>query len=343
MAFAAGDQYQLATLDGEGDWTEWVRGFGYQPLVFGQRVNSLKHGKFGLQAIFRAAKWVRKNRIETVYVCGLRAAFAMRVFKRLFGGAMLVEGVRWNPSSDGRVDRAFRLVERYFGGRIDGYIANSAVTVRTLVDACNTPAEKTAVAHNGINPPDGPPIPWLERDPTVITIANYAPRKGYLEYLEAVRKVIGEYPTARFVLVGRDDMNGALQQEIMRQQLDAHVTCLGFIDHVGSLLARSRVFVLPSLWGEGCPTAILEAMAHNVPVVAYHLDGIPELVEHGKDGYLAHLGNSDELAKFILDILQSPDTATAMGEAGAKKILESFSISACVMKHDAAFNKFKHL
>lgn len=341
MALTAGDHYHLATLDGEGHWSEWIRGFGIEPLVFGQRDSGIAHGKFGVQAIYRAANWVRRNRVETVYVCGLRAASAMRLVRGMLGNAMLVEGVRWNPCSSGKVDRAFRFVERRFGGLVDGYIANSAVTVETLVRDCRTPVDKTAVAYNGIDLPQTELFSWEQREPIVVTVANYSPRKGYLEYLDVVREVLRHYPGARFLLIGRDDMNGVLEREIQRRGLDSNVSCLGFCADVSSILARARVFVLPSLWGEGCPTAILEAMAYYTPVAAYRLDGIPELVEHGIDGLLAPLGNSHELAQDILKLLSSPQMAMDMGRAGAAKIRARFTVRECVAQHEAAFEKIQ--
>jgi len=63
------------------------------------------------------------------------------------------------------------------------------------------------------------------------------------------------------------------------------------------------VMILPSLFGEGMPMVILEAMATGVPVIASHVEGIPEVLEHGQTGLIVPAGDAPQLAQTIAELI----------------------------------------
>ena len=97
--------------------------------------------------------------------------------------------------------------------------------------------------------------------------------------------------------------------------------------------------VLPSLWGEGCPTSILEGFAYDLPVVAYAIDGIPELIVDGVDGFVIKPNKVDGLACAIVRILENPVRAESMGMAGREKVARRFSLVRCADEHAQIFHK----
>lgn len=333
-------EYRLATLDGEGPWCEWVRGMGREPVVFGCRRVAGEHGKFGWRALVAVWHYVRRERIDVIYVCGIRAAFVVRWLKIFMPGVRLVQGVRWNPDSGSRLDRGFRFAERWFHGLVDGYIANSNVAADTLIQRCKVPKQCVQVIYNGLAEIPADPPSLAERPLEVLTVANLNPRKGHRDYLKAVRLVLAAVPEARFVFVGRDDMDGEIQHAIDSAGLSHAVHCEGFHDDVSAYFLRARVCVLPSLWGEGCPTSLLESLAWGVPVVAYAVDGVAELIDHEVNGFLVSPGNKKTLAAQIVTLLSNMELAVSYGQMGRKKILEQFSITRCANAHSAYFQNF---
>jgi glycosyltransferase involved in cell wall biosynthesis len=197
---------------------------------------------------------------------------------------------------------------------------------------------KISVIYNGLDsvPAEIPDL--YQRPPVVLTVANFNPRKGLIEYLEAVDIVHKACPQARFVLAGRDDMQGLVQSEIIRRGLSGCVDCPGYVDSIGDLMLNSRVFVLPSLWGEGLPTSILEAMAHGLPVVAYDIDGIAELVRNDIDGYLVQSGRTQAMAEAIIACLMDSEIAIQMSQSGRSRIVEGFGIDEMLRSHREAFS-----
>lgn len=242
MAFASKEiDYQLATLRGEGPWCNWVRSQGREPLVLGSSAGT---GDVLLPfALWRVIWHVRRNPVAIIYVCGARASFLLRFLRFLLPRTKLVHGVRWNPDSESRLDRFFRLMERCSYPLVDAWITNSAIAKQTLVGRCRIPADRVFVIYNGLEslPEDVPPL--SERPMEVLTVANLSPRKGHREYLQAIQAVIKEVPNASFVFVGRDDMNREIQQAIEECGLAGYVRCEGFQADVSPWFKIGRAHV----------------------------------------------------------------------------------------------------
>lgn len=328
--------YQLVTLNGEGPWCDWLRSKGREPMVLGRGGAG---GGLMLGAFWRFILHVRNHPVDVIYVCGARAALLLRFLRFFLPGTKLVHGVRWNPDSDSRLDRFFRRMERFTHILVDAWITNSAKAKQTLISRCGTPAERVSVIYNGLEllPVDVPPL--CERPLEILTVANLNPRKGHREYLQVVREVLKAVPDAKFVLVGRDDMNGEVQRVIAEAGLSGQVRCEGFQADVTPWFIRARLMVLPSLWGEGCPTSILEGFAYGLPVAAYAIDGIPELIDDGVDGVVVSPNKPDELAGAIVRILENPVIAESMGMAGREKVARCFTLVRCADEHAQIFHK----
>ena len=339
MALASSPSiYQLATLDGEGPWCDWVRSQDHQPLVFGVRNRAL-HGSLRLGAFVSLLRHVRREGIQIVYICGLRASLWLRLLNPLMPGVKLVHGIRWNPDSNSLLDQLFRAVERWLNGLVDLYITNSQIAATTLVERCGIAAEKIRVIHNGI--PEMPTniLPLSERPVNVLTVANLNPRKGYLEYLLAIESVHRVIPAAHFIFVGRDDMNGEVQQAILTAGMAGFVSCEGFQADVSHYFGNARVCVLPSLWGEGCPTSLLESMAWGVPVIAYRVDGVPELIRDGVDGFVLNPSDIEKMTARIIELLTNCQIGASFGNAGRDKVARDFTMEACSRLHEQEFEK----
>jgi len=340
MALSAATEvsFSLAALDGQGPWVEWALSQGTQPVVLGKRGARHRHGRFGFSALWNLVKLVRRERYMAIYVIGYRASVWLRLMRPLLAGAYLVHGIRWNPDSSSRLDQALRVTERVLGFLVDLYICNSKVAAKTLSHRAGVPEEKLSVIYNGLD--------WLPardanrslNDPNVIILANLSPRKGHFEFLDVVIAVCKQIPAAHFFFVGRDDMHGELASEIQRRGLEGAITLTGYQAEVAQWLTRARLMVLPSKWGEGCPTSVLEGFAYNLPVVAYRIDGIPELISNGIDGVLLPPGDSAGLEDAILKLLKDNQLAQEMGAKGRSKVEEHFTLGHCAREHKKVFS-----
>ncbi len=341
MALSPGDiHYEFATMQNSGPWCDWLRSLGGTPVMFGSEKNH--SNRITLGACLRLIAYLHRHKFDALYVCGVRASFILRCLRILMPRIKVVHGVRSNLDSDSKLDQFFRMIERYTHPLVDAWVTNSFVTKKTLQDRCNISESKIEVIHNGLEklPQHLPSYP--SRPLEILTIANLNLRKGYLEYLNVIQGVIAQEPTVKFVFIGRDDMNGAVQAAISENKLDSHIRYESFQADVSPWLRSARIFVLPSLWGEGCPTSILEAYSFEIPVIAYEIDGIPELITNDIDGFLVRKLDIETLKDKILELIRNPEQAERFGKDGRRKVESEFTLIRCAKRHAQFFSKLCH-
>lgn len=337
MAFASeGIEYQLASLQGDGPWAAWVRSQGHEPLLLG--CNAWRSG-IPFCALWRLVRYLRSRETNIIYACGARVSFFVRLLGFFFPNVRLIHGVRWNPNSSSKLDIFFCIMERITNRLVDSWITNSEVAKQTLISRCKIPKERIFVIYNGVYGIPTDILPQTERPLEVLTVANLTPRKGHREYLRVCQEVLKVIPDAKFVFVGRDDMGGEVQRLIEKAGLSDHVRCEGFQADVSTWIRRARVFVLPSLWNEGCPTAILEAMSFAVPCIAFAIDGIPELVIDGDSGLLLQSGDYSGMVLAIIRMLTDDEGASSLGMHGRERVRFHFGIDNTTALHSSAFQK----
>ena len=103
------------------------------------------------------------------------------------------------------------------------------------------------------------------------------------------------------------------------------------------------LFVLPSL-SENLPNTIMEAMACGVPCVGFRVGGIPEEIDHKKNGYVAEYRNAEDLARGISWILNEADYR-ALSENAIHKVTHNYSQQSVAMKYLDVYHQamaFKH-
>lgn len=327
--------YELATLGGEGIWCDWVRKNEANPIVFGPS-GYVVTKMFG-GAVWRVISYARSHHVDVIYVCGTRASLALRFLRVFLPGVKLVHGVRWNPDSGSHLDRFFRAMEKRTHGLVDSWVTNSQAAADTLVRRCGISDSRVTVIYNGIKKIPPASIAHSKRPLELLTVANLNPRKGHRQYLQVIGELYRLFPELKCVFVGRDDMNGEIERKIRSAGLENVVQCVGYQKDVSQWYRRAQVFVLPSLYGEGCPTSILEAFAHGIPVVASDIDGISELVDHGANGLLVKQGDTAGFLDAIKTLLCDEELAAEMGAEGRRKIASGFMVEQCAELHRAHF------
>jgi len=144
------------------------------------------------------------------------------------------------------------------------------------------------------------------------------PRKGVHHLLEAFAQLAPDVPDAHLWIIGKASNASyarQLRQQTQRLALETRVT---FIDHLSqaelaSYMMRGRVFVLPT-YAEGLPKVVVEAMLCGTPVIASAVDGIPEIIEHGKTGYLVPPGD----VAALFDALHVAFSEASIDDIGAR-------------------------
>ncbi|HKN19727.1 MAG TPA: GT4 family glycosyltransferase PelF [Dissulfurispiraceae bacterium] len=174
--------------------------------------------------------------------------------------------------------------------------------------------------------------------PVIGMIGNLYKVKGYPFFLQAAREILKTFPGAVFLIVGRGELQEALEQQAAELGLGDSIRFLGFREDIPDLLNLIDIFVLSSL-SEGLSLSILEAMAAGKPVVATNVGGNPEVIVEGSTGFLVPVGDPEALARRIMTFLSDPGSARGMGQEARKRVLENFSVEAMTMRYQSLYRE----
>ncbi|MGB2676043.1 MAG: N-acetyl-alpha-D-glucosaminyl L-malate synthase BshA [Candidatus Acidiferrum sp.] len=151
--------------------------------------------------------------------------------------------------------------------------------------------------------PDGEPI--------LMHLSNFRPVKRILDAIEIFALVREKMP-AKLVMIG-DGPDRVPAEELARTRgVDKDVLFLGKQNGVREKLGQADLFLLPSRL-ESFGLAALEAMACEVPVIATNAGGIPEVIEHGVDGYLVEPGDVQQAGRYAIELLSRADRGREIG------------------------------
>lgn len=171
-------------------------------------------------------------------------------------------------------------------------------------------SEKLVYVPNGVPPIDTKPRLRPAGQWTLGMAALFRPRKGIEVLIEALASLRSQGVDAHLRAVGpfeTPEYQDEIMQLVERLNIAEAITWTGFVDDIAAELAEMDVFVLPSLFGEGLPMVVLEAMAAAVPVVASHVEGIPAAIRHREDGLLFEPGSVSQLVLAVEQLVDGQD------------------------------------
>jgi len=178
----------------------------------------------------------------------------------------------------------------------------------------------------------------------VIFTARMVREKGVCTLIDAAESLKKEYEgKVRFILCGRVPPNkNGITEEYLRFHCDGNYLCwLGERDDVHDLLVDSHIMAFPSYYREGVPKSLIEAAAIGRPIITCDSTGCRDVVDPGRNGYLICPQNSEELAKYLRKLIDSPELRKKMGVASRKKAERDFSIDKVVETHIRIYREMR--
>lgn len=225
--------------------------------------------------------------------------------------------------------------------RVDGVIAISKPILSLLVEA-GVPRAKIRLIHSGVDTgkftPSAAGLRSRHKPPVIGMLAVLEARKGHRILLEAAARLKAQGHQARYLLAGEGSLRPELERQAERLGLVEEVRFLGFVTDPVSVLAKTDVFVMPSL-SEGLGIAALEAMAAGKAVIASRVGGLAEVVDDAVTGLLVAPGNPSELASAIAKLLDHPRLAEELGTMAAEHVRRHFTIEQMAKKNEAYYHE----
>ena len=225
---------------------------------------------------------------------------------------------------------SFKLIDRVLLSYTDRIICICRSDYEKAIFAGVANPTQTSIVYNGIDP-DFVLNPVCRENARKIfdlsstefifgNIGRLHEQKGHKYLLEAFARVTNP---ARLLIVGDGELRDKLSILANELEISDRVSFLGVRSDISEFLSAIDVFVMPSLW-EGQPIALLEALALNKPCIASDVDGIPEIITNGVNGYLVQPRNIDELARIMNLVLTDPVTLEQLFSHNGSTIAPKF-------------------
>lgn len=255
------------------------------------------------------------------------------------GRRTLVVYRRWGSSA---AQGTRRLVYGWLMRRADRVVAVADVIRRETVELFGVAPRRIVTIPNArdaerLRPTKGRDemrrsLGVLPEATVVLSVGALTWEKDPLAQVELVDRILREEAGTVHLMAGDGPLRPKVEAAIGRRGLGGRVLLLGVRDDVPELLAASDVLVLTSR-SEGLPGIAIEAGMVGLPVAAYAVGGVPEVVLDGTTGFLAPPGDLETLSKGILRFLRDSEARNAMGRAARDRCLSQFEIGAIAPRY----------
>jgi glycosyltransferase involved in cell wall biosynthesis len=216
-----------------------------------------------------------------------------------------------------------------------GFIPDHAVFIsdhlrRRVAESITIPP--SSVIYNPVSI-DREPVQERPEQPTFVVASTLSKEKGVLTAVDAMTQVHEHYPEARLLVFGDGPLEDTLRKQA-RDLPDGTVKICGRVSPADlyDAMATATAAVFPSEWDEPFGRVTVESMALGTPVVGSCVGGIAEVIDADKNSLLFSPGDSDELAKQLLNLIKNPEAWNRLSKAGIERS-EQFSSKNIVKDH----------
>ena len=233
----------------------------------------------------------------------------------------------------------------YYLNQANAIVVNSHFLKNYVLGITNLDSSKIVVNHLGVNVDqfkpkwqlDSPELLELmkgklgvSRNKILLYVGRLVEIKGVHHILEAMPEIINADPSIKLIIAGSPFGRRAYSDHLknLAESIKDHVVFTSFIpnDKIHEMFQISDLLLVPSAQNEAFGLVNLEAMSTGTPVIASNSGGIPEIIEHGKTGYLIDPSNiREDLTKHILDLLSNPSKLQQMGQQCVLQVRNHFT------------------
>ena len=184
---------------------------------------------------------------------------------------------------------------------------------------------------------NGGSTPVTDDERILVHVSNFRPVKRVGDAVQAFHRIQATRP-ARLLLVGDGPERAKVAAMVRALDLSRKVCFLGTMVEFAELIRHADLFMLPSET-ESFGLAALEALASGVPVVAYEVGGVPEVVRNGETGRLTPIGDIDAMAQAAIELLADDNAHAAVCRAARADAVKRFTTDAAVERYEAYYRR----
>lgn len=221
-----------------------------------------------------------------------------------------------------------RKLQSWAAHRADRVLCVSDGVRRFAAETLRVPQNKLQVIPNGIDVDTITPTTYAEpvdRKRRILAVGRLDEQKGFDWLIRLAAKLLSEKPDWELVIVGDGHLFPKLTSQIESERMSDSVRLVGWQSDLPSWFRSSEIYVLSSRW-EGMPNALIEAMAHGLPVMATEVEGAAELLPDALAEQLITHDKTAEAEALLRRLMEAPAKRQQLGEGNRQQIEAHFSL-----------------
>ncbi len=311
----------------------------YKKLNLDSHEVPMQH-KFDLSAISKLADLIREKEIDIIHTHGYKSDIIGVQAARKAGIPCIVTPHGFENAKD--IKLRFFI---WLGCQAMRYGTKVVPLSQQLMDDCRrvrVPEEKLLYIQNGVDLSEveaqAAPDRSNDDEKRIGFVGQMISRKNIFDLLDIFDALHAKHPNTRLVLLGDGDQRNDLEKHAATLKSNSHIEFLGFRDDRLELLKSFDLFAMTSTL-EGIPRCLMEATAAEIPVAAYDIPGIDQLITHNETGLLAPLGDKEKLLEYWETILFDTDSAKKLAAAAKDYVYAHYSAQRMANEYTELFKQ----
>ena len=242
----------------------------------------------------------------------------------------------------------YKLFDRLQAKKVTRFMSITRAIVTNNTKALGIKPEKVEIIHRGRNIKafrervDSQKVQQLKarynKGPIILTVSRLLIRKGYIEAIKAIKKVVSDFPDLTYLIAGVGHDREKFENLIDELGLHKNIVLLGRREDIPTLLEVADIFLFPSHY-EGQGGALIEAMLMGKKIVATRIPVLQESVQHDYSARLFSYRDIDDLALQLRWALANPEKMLQLAENAKKEAEVNFDIEKIAHAHEAMYNE----
>ncbi|MCF6324176.1 MAG: glycosyltransferase [Gammaproteobacteria bacterium] len=294
------------------------------------------NSKFDFSVISKLADIIRKNKIDIIHTHGYKSDIIGIMAARKAGIPCVVTPHGFADEKDLKLNLFIWL-----GCKAMRYAAKVAPLSLQLLEDCKrvgVPVTKIEYIQNGVDlsEVESQPVPQSSAEKRIGFVGQMINRKNIFDLLDVFDALHAKHPNTRLILLGDGNQREALEAHAKTLASRNNIEFPGFVNDRLALLKSFDLFAMTSTL-EGIPRCLMEATAAEIPVAAYDIPGIDQIIAHDQTGLLAPPGDKQQLLAHWETLLFEPEIATRLSTAAKDYVYKHYSAQRMANEYTTLF------
>ncbi|MCF2947742.1 glycosyltransferase [Paraglaciecola aquimarina] len=309
----------------------------YNKLGLPSHIVPMKN-KFDLSAINRLVGLVKKNNIHIIHTHGYKSDIIGVLAAKKAGIKCIVTPHGFENAKDIKLRTFIWLGCQAM--KFGHYVVPLSQQLLADCKRMGVKSSKTVYIQNGVDLSEVEqtvfPVRENPQEKRIGFVGQMISRKNIFDLLDVFNSVHAKHPNTRLILLGDGDARIELEKYAQTLKSHSHIEFLGFRDDRLSLLKSFDLFAMTSTL-EGIPRCLMEAAAANIPVAAYDIPGIDQIIKHNDTGLLATLGDKKTLEAQWEIILFNSKEAARLASNAKEYVYQHYSANRMAEEYSSLF------